>query len=312
MLAIEAGDYVSRCHSLASLLEVSAYPKPGNVHRTRDSEDTFFEHFLAGSIATTPAIRDLATRAYKVNDSHYGEIFLGEAILRSVQEMMKWQNGGNVNLGIILLHAPIAAAAGAKYKKSGVETELLRNKIGEIIRNSQPEDSIKIYQAIRLAMPVRVLGTVQEMDVTDVSTNEKIIEDNIAPLEVFELCSERDDICSEWVSNFEITFTEGYSYLSNLLNDGLKINEAVIKTFLYILSKHPDSLIIRKSGEKEAKRISRKAEKLLKISDKGEFFTEIWKMDEELWRSKGQLNPGTTADLVSAAIFVLLLRGWRP
>jgi triphosphoribosyl-dephospho-CoA synthase len=312
MLAIEAGDYVSRCHSLASLLEVSAYPKPGNIHRTRDSEDTVFEHFLAGSIATAPAIRELATRAYKVKNRDYCEVSLGNAIIRAVEEMMKWQKGGNVHLGIILLHAPIAAAAGAIYNKKGIETGLLRNKIGEIIRCSQPEDSIKIYQAIRLAMTKRVLGTVKEMDVTDVSTNGTIIKENITPLEVFGLCSERDDICSEWISNFEITFTEGYPFLSNLLYDGLKINEAVIKTFLYILSNHPDSLINRKSGKKVAKRVSSRAKKLLNISDKEEFNTEICRMDEELWENEGQLNPGTTADLVSAAIFVLLLTGWRP
>jgi triphosphoribosyl-dephospho-CoA synthase len=312
MRAIEAGDYVSGCHSLASLLEVSAYPKPGNIHRTRDSEETLFEHFLAGSIATAPVIRELAIRAYDNKDRKYCEIFLGDAILRSVEEMMKWQKGGNVHLGIILLHTPIAAAAGAVYNKNGVDTVYLRSKMSEIIRCSQPEDSIKIYQAIRLAMPPRVLGKVKEMDVTDASTNEKIIDEKITPLEVFELCSERDNICNEWVSNFEITFTEGYPYLSDLLDDGLRTNDAVIKTFLYLLSNHPDSLVIRKSGKKEAKRISKKAEKILTISDSEKFYNELWKMDEELWKSKGQLNPGTTADLVSATIFVHLLTGWRP
>jgi len=58
----EIGDYVSRCASLAALMEVSAYPKPGNVHRTRDLPDTRFEHFLAGAVAIGPDMRELAMR----------------------------------------------------------------------------------------------------------------------------------------------------------------------------------------------------------------------------------------------------------
>ncbi len=36
----DAGEYIRRCATLAALLEVSASPKPGNVHRTRDHSDT--------------------------------------------------------------------------------------------------------------------------------------------------------------------------------------------------------------------------------------------------------------------------------
>ncbi|WP_455363487.1 triphosphoribosyl-dephospho-CoA synthase, partial [[Eubacterium] cellulosolvens] len=39
-------DEIAAALQLAVLLEVSAYPKPGNVHRTRDFELTRFEHFL--------------------------------------------------------------------------------------------------------------------------------------------------------------------------------------------------------------------------------------------------------------------------
>jgi triphosphoribosyl-dephospho-CoA synthetase len=44
-------EYIRRSAELAALLEVSGWPKPGNVHRTRDHGDSRFEHFLAGSIA---------------------------------------------------------------------------------------------------------------------------------------------------------------------------------------------------------------------------------------------------------------------
>ncbi|MEM2538604.1 MAG: triphosphoribosyl-dephospho-CoA synthase, partial [Candidatus Methanomethylicia archaeon] len=41
---------------LASILEVSGWPKPGNVHRTRNQIDARYEHFLAGAIALAPSI----------------------------------------------------------------------------------------------------------------------------------------------------------------------------------------------------------------------------------------------------------------
>ena len=38
--------YAASSGQLAMLLELSAYPKPGNVHRTRNFNDLRFEHFL--------------------------------------------------------------------------------------------------------------------------------------------------------------------------------------------------------------------------------------------------------------------------
>ena len=35
-------------------------------------------------------------------------------------------------------------------------------------------------------------------------------------------------------------------------------------------------------------------------------------LDEELSAEKGGLNPGTSADLTAASLYVLLLAGWRP
>ena len=67
-----AGDLVGRCASLAALLEVSAYPKPGNVHRTRDFPDTKYEHFLAGSVAMGPAMSGLAVRGFDAAEGRIG------------------------------------------------------------------------------------------------------------------------------------------------------------------------------------------------------------------------------------------------
>jgi len=38
----------------------------------------------------------------------------------------------------------------------------------------------------------------------------------------------------------------------------------------------------------------------------------IYELDDELRKENGSLNPGTTADLTAASLFLLLLSGWRP
>ncbi|MCX8171600.1 MAG: triphosphoribosyl-dephospho-CoA synthase, partial [Candidatus Bathyarchaeota archaeon] len=70
-------DYIRQRAELAAALEVSGWPKPGNVHRTRDHADARFEHFLAGSIALGPSIAAAALRGVmaakgKINLSEVG------------------------------------------------------------------------------------------------------------------------------------------------------------------------------------------------------------------------------------------------
>jgi triphosphoribosyl-dephospho-CoA synthase len=313
MRGAEAGDYVGRCHALAGLLEASAYPKPGNVHRLRDSPGTRYEHFLAGSVATAPALRDLASRAHHApSGGDWGSLGLGEAILQAVEDMLKWQRGGNVQLGVVLLHAPIAAAGGAAYREDGIPSTALRQSLGDVIAAATPRDTVNIYRAIDLAMTRGTLGEVGDLDVSDGSSLEIIEEEGLTPIQVFGLCEDRDTICSEWVHGFPVTFEEGHKRLSNLLEVGESVNSAVLETYLYLLSRRPDSLITRKSGVEKAKEVSGRAAQVLRRRGEPGFMDEVRRMDEELWSGGGKLNPGTTADLTAASIFVQLLTGWRP
>ncbi|MEM1607345.1 MAG: triphosphoribosyl-dephospho-CoA synthase, partial [Candidatus Bathyarchaeia archaeon] len=62
MKSREITEYIRQRAELAAALEVSGWPKPGNVHRTRDHADARFEHFLAGSIALGPSTAAAALR----------------------------------------------------------------------------------------------------------------------------------------------------------------------------------------------------------------------------------------------------------
>jgi triphosphoribosyl-dephospho-CoA synthase len=310
------GDIVGKCASLAALLEVSTYPKPGNVHRLRDFPDTKYEHFLAGSVSLGPRMEELAEKGQRIGngDRKWAELSVGEIILTSVKDMMDWQSGGNVHLGIILLFSPLAAAAGSVMKEGVVDLDDLRSVLGEVISGANPQDSVNIYRAIDEAMSTENLGAVDQLDVKDTSSLDRILDDGLTPMDIFMECQERDAICNEWVTGFNVTFTEGYPFIRKRIDEGATINEATVDTFLKILSEHPDSLIQRKSGTKAAISVSEKAKKIIQA---GGASTEvgmkmIWELDDELSSENGALNPGTTADLTAASLFLLLLTGWRP
>lgn len=240
---------------------------------------------------------------------------IGEHILGAVEDTLRWQRGGNVNLGVILLFAPLAAAAGFALREDGrVAARELREALKGATRSTTPVDAVNVYEAIRRAVPPRVLGRVEELDVTEASALERIREEGLTLLDIFRRCAPRDAICLEWTSDFETTFTVGYPRLRGALEEAQDINDAVVDTFLHLLAARPDSLIRRKSGLEKAVEVSEKAGRILRAggatSKRGKEL--LWALDRELHEAGGMLNPGTTADLTAASIFVLLLGGWRP
>jgi triphosphoribosyl-dephospho-CoA synthase len=235
-------------------------------------------------------------------------------ILEAVTDSLDWQGGGNVNLGVVLLFAPIAAATGSTLMRhEDVDVADLRGKLELVTRSTTPEDAALVYEAIRTAMTPRVLGEVEELDVYDPESTSELVEKRLTLIDVFGLCAERDKICREWTSGFNVTFDEGYTYLKAALGS-IEVNTAVVDTFLHILSANPDSLIARKSGKALAEEVSERAQRILEEGGSGsELGSEMLKiLDDELAEAGGALNPGTTADLTASSLFVALLEGWRP
>ena len=87
-----------------------------------------------------------------------------------------------------------------------------------------------------------------------------------------------------------------------------------LDTFIKILSENPDSLITRKMGEEPARQVSEKARRVIEMggAETNEGQAMLWSLDEELRKEEGNLNPGTTADITVASLYVLILSGWRP
>ena len=149
------------------------------------------------------------------------------------------------------------------------------------------------------------------LDVNDPSSKKKILEEKINLFEIFRISASYDSISREWVENFPITFDIGLPFLYKQL-EVTDLNTAIIRTFLRVLARVPDTLIRRKAGREKAEDISRKAEKILNGLSTVKGRQELLDFDKELRGSRNQLNPGTTADIIAAVLAVGILDGYRP
>ncbi|MBD3255210.1 MAG: hypothetical protein GF383_08965 [Candidatus Lokiarchaeota archaeon] len=314
-LSINSVNDIVRCVNLASLLEISGWPKPGNIHRTRNFIGTCFEHLLAGIAAIVPNYMEFCHRIHREcsNDySNYSFIKLGKFFKETTKMMMKFQKGGNVLLGHILLLTPLAATASICLHKKKKSLMDFKSELKKVIDESSVEDTLNLYDAIRICNPGG-LGSVKKYDVNNKESINEIKRNNINLKKIFNLSKEYDTISKEYSSYFDITLKQGLPYYFQVFADTMDINIATVNTFIYILSKHPDTLISRKTNRDKARMVSEKALKIIREggikNQKGIEMTK--KFDNYLHRNDNLLNPGTTADLIAGVIFCALLFGLR-
>jgi triphosphoribosyl-dephospho-CoA synthase len=305
---------VARAAQLASALEVSGYPKPGNVHRAADLEEATFEQFIASSIAIGPVLLGMAERGFKAGEGKIepSNMGVGEAIKRAIEDTMRWQSNENTNLGIVMLLVPLTAAAGMTLAKEGkMDVKKLRGNLSKVLKSTTPEDAVNVYDAILIAKPGG-LGAVVELDVKDERSRKRIMEGGISLYEVMRASSKWDNISKEWATDMRITFEFGYPLVKKLYRRTKNMNTTTVQTFLEILSRYPDTFVQRIHGKKIAEAIS---EKTRVIVEKGGMLTSagralVTKFDREL--RKKDINPGTTADLTASSLMLAILDGLRP
>ena len=303
---------VARLAQVSMLLEVSAYPKPGNVHRLRNFKETRYEHFLVSSSVAIEYFRRTAFRGLGVSLGFldYEDIGIGGLIEECMRDVINSQNGGNTCLGTITLLIPICAASSMAMAKKEDMIDGLRHALSKILKSTTSYDAVSFYRAVRIAKPGGI-GRSEWLDVYDDDSLEIIEKENISLYKIFKYSSSYDSIAYEWATDFKISFEKGSPYLYRLLREGCDINTAIVHTFLKILSEVPDTLIIRKTDRETAVKVSRMAREVLDsgglTSDKGKRLLE--KMDEKLRIHGNLLNPGTTADLTASSIMLVLLRG---
>lgn len=287
---------IGQIAQIASVLEVSGYPKPGNVHRTRDFHDMVFEDFLISGIVIGDSIEKVANSAILNNLS---KIEVGKYILEGVKETNKWI-ANNTNLGIIMLLTPIAASAAISD-----DFKTLRENIYRIIKATTVNDAINLYEAINIA-DAGGMGNQDKFDVNDSNAINELIKNNQNIFDVLEISASWDNLAYELVNKMPISFNIGCSTFYKL-NKSNSLNNSTILTFLTILSEIPDTLISRKYGNKRAEKVSNLAKDLLKYKNEDSIFNKkLNQFDDYLFKNK--LNPGTTADLTAASIMLSYLK----
>ncbi len=315
MISYEKAEHIRNCLQLAILLEVSE-DKPGNVTLTSSFERTTCQHFLASAIAAGSTFQEAAQRGISVaeNKLDISNVGLGQLIKTCASDVNSWQRGGNTILGTIMLFVPIAVAGGMSPidKSYCFNFPVLRKNIDLTVKSTTALDSVHLYEAVDVANPSG-LNKAPDLDVSDPRSKERLIKENVTLFDVFKIASAYDDICSEWVNNYPVTFDLAYPYLIEQLKSK-PFNTAVVHTFLKILSERNDTLIARKVGEEKARFVSSNAKTVLELggleTEKGR--KSLQQFDKKLRLSQNKLNPGTTADLTAATLALCTLSGYRP
>jgi triphosphoribosyl-dephospho-CoA synthase len=273
---------VAAAAQLACLLEVSA-PKPGNVSPGRHFADVRYEDFLASAAAIGGPLGGADGRP------------VGGTVRLAMEATARWTRT-NTNLGIVLLLTPLARAA------LGSEGAALRDPVRRVLEATTIEDAREVYAAIRRAAPGG-LGHVEDQDVAG--------EPDVTLVEAMRLAARRDGIAREYATAFETTFELGAPALDRARRDGLGWDDAIVETFLRLLAAAPDTHVARRGGDAMAAQVSERARAALAAggvrSPEGK--RAIDEMDRALRDPRHLASPGTTADLTTAAIFVVLLGG---
>jgi triphosphoribosyl-dephospho-CoA synthase len=282
---VSAGAEIGAAAQLACLLEASA-PKPGNVSPGRPFPDATYEDFLASAVAIGTPLAGAGTRP------------LGATVRLAIESTRRWTRS-NTNLGIVLLLAPLARAAlGAASGQWPMAA--LRDAVRNVLAETTVRDACDVYAAIRQAAPGG-LGTAAAQDIAD--------EPTVTLLQAMSLAADRDGVAREYTSTFEMTFAVGAPALRNARQDGLGWSDAIVEAFLMLLAARPDTHITRRAGSTLAATATRLAGDVLARggvrSADGRAAIEV--MDRELRDARHLGNPGTTADLTTASVFVVLL-----
>jgi triphosphoribosyl-dephospho-CoA synthase len=264
---------------LALLLEVTSTPKPGNVDRAREYPDLRFEHFMAGAVGAGEGLRM----------AEAGEP-AGAAFEHAVRGMAN-QRGGNTQFGALLLLIPLVRAA---------SDELTPERASEVAANTTVADAGGFYRAFE-HVDVAVDDPPEGMEPLDVRRGADAIptieERELTLYDVLAASVERDGVAREWVSRFSRSF-EAAERIEGA--DG-PVSDCAARAFLELLAGEPDTFVATTHDEATAREATEAARAALRGDEDPAMLAEQF--------VEAEVNPGTTADLTAAGLFIALERG---
>ncbi|HXW49302.1 MAG TPA: triphosphoribosyl-dephospho-CoA synthase [Xanthobacteraceae bacterium] len=282
---ISRAEHIAAAFKWACLTELDA-PKPGNVHAFAAGHRMTVEEFVrSADAAATPLTAERARVGLRVH----------RAVMATFAAV-----GANTNLGIVLLCAPLAAAA--EHKAAGTD---LRGALGGVLRGLDIDDADLAFRAIARAAPAG-LGHSARHDVSHPAT--------VTLLQAMAEAADRDLVARQYATGFADIFDFGLPLLEAASEGGADTKWGALATFLGFLSAYPDSHIVRKLGAETAHAVQREAAKfqgmLQAAKQPAELLAALLAWDGAL-KEKG-INPGTSADLTVATLFAYRLRTILP
>lgn len=257
---------IATLYRAACLAELDAL-KPGNVHAYASGHRMAVADFVASAeVSAGP----LAQGGARVGARVLGGV---EATLGAV--------GQNTNLGILLLCAPLAAAA-----ERG-------QPVASVLRSLDRSDSEGVFTAIRLANPGG-LGRAGRHDVAAAAPES--LHDAMAE------AAARDRIARAYVTDFADVPAIGLPALAAARAQGLDPSWCATAIHLAYLRSVPDSHVARKYGTAAAESLRQEAEAALAGLDLADRPAETLLALDASMKARG-LNPGTSADFTVATLF---------
>lgn len=267
----------------ACLTELDA-PKPGNVNAFADGHRMTVDEFVRSANAAAAPVSARGAR-------------VGLRIHRAVMATFA-AVGTNTNLGIILLCAPLAAAA----ERDAAD---LRRALHEVLQELDVDDADLAFRSIVRAAPAG-LGHSAQHDVFNPAT--------VSLLEAMSAAANRDMVARQYATDFADIFDLGLPLFESVSQSKGEAKWATLATFLGFLSAFPDSHIARKFGAETANCVQRAAlnfAAMLQAAEQpNQVLPALLTWDAAL-KAKA-INPGTTADLTVATLFAHRLRNILP
>ena len=271
------------CFLRACELDVTVR-KPGNVSVASPGHRMHAGQFIASAEAAAAPLFEVGAA-------------VGARIERAIAATQA-AVGCNTNLGIVLLVAPLAAAA----ERPGAldSTPALHDALAAVLAALDIRDAQAAYRAIALAHPAG-LGEVPQADVRTVP--------QIGLREAMALAAPRDLVARQYANGYADVFEA----MQRDLAPGFLLAEAraddVQRVFLRWLSRHPDSHIVRKHGEAVAHSVMSAAQVwFAHPAPGGDPGFSAW---DHALKADG-INPGTSADLTVATLWLAgVLPAWH-
>lgn len=197
----------------------------------------------------------------------------------------------NTNLGILLLCAPLVQAALSMGPR-----EKLHGALRRVLRETTVEDADEVFAAIRLANPGG-LGEAEEHDVRKAA--------RVTLRQAMSAAADRDLIAAQYANGFSQLFGDALPRLRLRGSTNGRDRASVTDLYLYLLSRFPDSHILRKHGEQVAKAVQENAIGFYpdwRSTPLEQANLQLQQFDQRL--KHAGINPGTTADLTVATLFL--------